>query len=89
MANSNNGNDSNTNNNSSSTHSLTLIASYAGTTTDEEKDKGTLEAGKLADLVMIDRDLTTIPPETIRDAKVVLTVVGGKAVFDRQPDGAR
>ena len=50
----------------------------------EEKEKGTLEVGKLADLVMIDRDLTTIAPETIRDAKVVLTVVGGKAVFERQ-----
>ena len=48
----------------------------------EEQDKGVLEVGKLADFVMIDRDLTTIPPETIRDAAVVLTVVGGKVVFD-------
>lgn len=49
----------------------------------EENDKGTLESGKLADFAMIDRDLTTIAPETIRDAKVVLTVVGGKVVFER------
>lgn len=48
-----------------------------------EKDKGTLQLGKLADFAIIDRDLTTIAPETIRDAKVVVTVVGGKVVFDR------
>ncbi len=48
-----------------------------------EGDVGVLQAGKLADFVMIDRDLTTIPPETIRDAHVVRTVVGGKTVFER------
>jgi predicted amidohydrolase YtcJ len=46
-----------------------------------ENDKGVLARGKLADLVMIDRDITRVPPETIRDAKVVMTVVGGKVVF--------
>ncbi|MEO7963897.1 MAG: amidohydrolase, partial [Gemmatimonadaceae bacterium] len=49
-----------------------------------EKDKGTLQLGKLADFAMIDHDLTKIAPETIRDAKVILTVVGGKIVFDRK-----
>ena len=48
-----------------------------------EADKGTLERGKLADLVLLDRDLTRIAPETIRDAKVVMTVVGGRIVFER------
>jgi predicted amidohydrolase YtcJ len=32
--------------------------------------------------VLIDRDLTAIPPETIRDAKVALTMVGGKVVYE-------
>ena len=50
----------------------------------EEKDKGTLEVGKLADLAIIDRDLTAIPPETIREAKVTMTVVGGKVVYERK-----
>jgi hypothetical protein len=50
----------------------------------EEQDKGTLEVGKLADFVMIDRDLTTLAPESIRDAKVMLTVVGGQPVFERE-----
>jgi predicted amidohydrolase YtcJ len=47
-----------------------------------EKRKGTLENGKLADFVLLDRDLTQIPPETIRDAKVVMTVVGGTVVYE-------
>ena len=49
----------------------------------DEKDKGTLERGKLADFVLLDRDLTRIAPETIRDAKVLMTVVGGRVVYDR------
>jgi len=38
--------------------------------------------GVLADLVVIDRDLTRTPPETIRDARVMLTVVGGRVVYE-------
>jgi hypothetical protein len=49
----------------------------------EEGEKGTLESGRLADLVLIDRDLTRVPPETIRDARVMLTVVGGQVIFER------
>jgi predicted amidohydrolase YtcJ len=37
----------------------------------------------LADFVLIDRDFTRIPPETIREARVMLTVVGGRPVFER------
>lgn len=49
----------------------------------DETEKGTLERGKLADFVLIDRDLTRIAPETIRDAHVTLTVVGGRVVYER------
>ena len=52
-----------------------------------ESEKGSLERGKLADFVLIDRDLTRIPPETLREARVMLTVVGGQVVFDRQASG--
>ena len=58
----------------------TLDAAYASY---EEDIKGSLEPGKLADFVILDRDLTAIPPEEIRDAKVDLTVVGGKIVYER------
>jgi predicted amidohydrolase YtcJ len=44
----------------------------------EEANKGSLTAGKLADLVIIDRDLFAIPPVQIKDAKVLLTMVGGR-----------
>lgn len=48
-----------------------------------DKEKGTLAPGMLADFVILDRDLTRIPPETIRDTKIVMTVVGGKPTFER------
>ncbi|HEX6315054.1 MAG TPA: amidohydrolase [Gemmatimonadaceae bacterium] len=49
----------------------------------DEARRGSLKPGKLADLVLIDRDLTTISPESIREARVLLTVVGGSVVFER------
>ena len=51
----------------------------------QEADKGTLEVGKLADLVVWDRDLFAVAPEEILQAKPVLAVVGGRAVFDAAP----
>ncbi len=50
----------------------------------DENRKGTLERGKLADFTIIDRDLTRIPPAEIRDAHVLMTVVGGKVVYERE-----
>ncbi|HEX9484226.1 MAG TPA: amidohydrolase, partial [Gemmatimonadaceae bacterium] len=47
----------------------------------QDRDLGELKAGRLADLVMLDRDITRIPPETIREAHVVLTMVGGRIVY--------
>lgn len=49
-----------------------------------EGQKGMIARGYLADLVLIDRDLTRVAPETIRDARVVMTVVGGTTVFERK-----
>jgi predicted amidohydrolase YtcJ len=49
----------------------------------EENDKGSLEVGKLADLVIIDRDLTITAPESIRDARVLFTIVGGRVIYER------
>ena len=48
-----------------------------------ERDKGVLARGMLADVVMIDNDLTRIPPEKIRDARIMLTIVGGRIVYER------
>ncbi|HSA55183.1 MAG TPA: amidohydrolase, partial [Gemmatimonadaceae bacterium] len=49
----------------------------------DEARKGVLAPGRLADLVLIDRDLTRTPPEQLRDARVRLTMVGGRVVFER------
>ena len=51
----------------------------------EERSKGSLTAGKVADFVVIDRDLFAIPAVEIKDAKVLLTVVGGRVVHAAPP----
>lgn len=58
----------------------TINAAYASF---EEDIKGTLEPGKLADFVVLDRDITAIDPVEIWDMKVQQTWVGGNKVFDR------
>lgn len=47
-----------------------------------EKQKGTLEPGKFADFVVLDRDLTKIPATEILGTRVLRTVVGGKTVYE-------
>jgi len=58
----------------------TLGGAYASF---EEASKGSLEKGKLADFVIVDRDITRIPPVEIRKARVIRTVVGGRTVYSR------
>jgi predicted amidohydrolase YtcJ len=48
----------------------------------QENNLGSIQPGKLADLVALDRDYLTIPADQIRDIKPVLTMVGGKIVYD-------
>jgi hypothetical protein len=50
----------------------------------QEKVKGTIERGKLADLVIISDDIFTIDPKKIRNAEVVVTVVSGRIVYEKQ-----
>ncbi|MGC1374177.1 MAG: amidohydrolase [Candidatus Sulfotelmatobacter sp.] len=47
----------------------------------EEKQKGTLAPGMLADFVVLDRDVTQVPPAEILGTQVLRTVVGGKTVY--------
>lgn len=50
----------------------------------EEKEKGSLEAGKLGDLIVIDRDILTCPVDDIRNTIVLTTIVGGKIVYEKK-----
>jgi predicted amidohydrolase YtcJ len=47
----------------------------------EERQKGTIAPGMLADITVIDRDLRTIPPAEIRSARIVRTIIGGETIF--------
>lgn len=58
----------------------TSSAAYASF---EEDIKGSLESGKLADFVILEQDITLIPPADIRDVAILRTVVGGKTVFKK------
>jgi predicted amidohydrolase YtcJ len=49
----------------------------------EEKLKGTLETGKLADITVLSRDIMTIPEDEIPATDIVYTIVGGKVRYDR------
>ena len=49
----------------------------------EETRKGSLEPGKLADMVVLDRDILTIPEDEIKEVKVETTIVGGEIVYQR------
>ena len=60
-------------------HSFTLAAAYAA---HQEDRLGSLEAGKWADFIVIDRDYFEVPLDEIDDIRVLQTWVGGKRVFD-------
>ncbi len=50
----------------------------------EEKQKGSLEPGKVADFVILDKDIMTIKPEEIRGVKVISTYLNGEKVYSQQ-----
>jgi predicted amidohydrolase YtcJ len=62
---------------------LRLYTSSAARYTFEEGRKGTLEPGKLADLVVLSADYLTVPEDQIKDIKADVTIVGGKVIFQR------
>jgi predicted amidohydrolase YtcJ len=48
----------------------------------QENNLGSIQPGKLADLVVLDRDYLTVPAEQIKNIKPVMTMVGGRIVYD-------
>jgi predicted amidohydrolase YtcJ len=57
----------------------TLGAAFAGR---REKTEGSLEAGKLADLIVLSQDLFRVEPDQVAETEVLLTMVGGKVVYE-------
>lgn len=57
---------------------LDLFTRGAAWTGFDEKERGSLEAGKLADMVILDRNILAIPPKEIKDARVLRLLLGGK-----------
>jgi len=58
----------------------TIDGAYSGF---EEELKGSIEPGKFADLIVISRDILTIPEDQIKDIKVDMTILDGKVVYKR------
>jgi hypothetical protein len=48
----------------------------------KENELGSIEKGKAADMVVLDRNLFDIEPDSIIDTRVVYTIFGGKIVYD-------
>jgi predicted amidohydrolase YtcJ len=58
--------------------SFTLWGAYAGF---QEKDKGSIEPGKWADMVVLSKDIMTVEPREILDTSVEMTMIGGSIVY--------
>lgn len=65
---------------SEAVRAITLNSSYE---LRQENLTGSIETGKLADLIILDRDIFTVPAEDIAKTKVQMTIVGGKIVYRR------
>ena len=59
-------------------YSYTMAAAWSAF---EEDVKGSLTPGKYADIVVLSKDILTVPDEEIRDAKVAITIVGGEVAY--------
>ncbi len=61
--------------------SMTIWAAYAAC---EEYEKGSLEAGKFADFVILEKDIMASPENELFGTKVLTTVIGGQVVYEKQ-----
>ncbi len=67
---------------------LKAVTANAAWQIKEEQTKGTLEAGKLADLVILERNPLKVDPATIKDIAVVETIKEGRTIFRREAAGS-
>jgi predicted amidohydrolase YtcJ len=62
---------------------LRMMTSAAARFSFDERDRGTIEAGKLGDFAVLDGDLLAVPDERLRSLRVDVTVVGGRVAYVR------
>ena len=64
-----------------STYSYTMGNAIAAF---EEDIKGSIKVGKLADTAILSQDITTVPDGELMDTKVMMTILGGKVVYEKE-----
>ena len=62
---------------------ITMYTRNGAFLTREEKIKGTLEVGRLADMIVLPEDLLNVSPEKVLNMKVDMTIVGGRVLYER------
>ena len=62
---------------------LRMYTEYAARAAFEEKIKGSITPGKVADLVVLNGDPTKLPPDEIKNIKVEMTLLNGEVVWDK------
>ena len=60
---------------------LKMFTQYAAFAAFEEKERGSIEKGKWADLTILDQDIMTVPDLDILKTRTVMTVIGGKIAY--------
>ncbi len=64
---------------------LTCYTVHGSWTLKTQNEAGMIEPGRLADFIVLDRDILRVDPELIKDTRVLRTYVGGEMVFERAP----
>jgi predicted amidohydrolase YtcJ len=60
-----------------------MVTDYAARTTFDERAKGSITPGKLADLVVLSADPTRVPVDEIKEIDVEMTLIGGEVVWEK------
>jgi predicted amidohydrolase YtcJ len=68
---------------------LRMMTSMAARFSFDEKNRGSIETGKLGDFVVLSEHLLTVPEERMREIRADLTIVGGRVAFERAEAGPR
>jgi len=63
--------------------SLKLYTTYAARATLQERNLGSITPGKMADLIVLNGDPTTLPPDDLKNIQVEMTVINGRILWDK------